>query len=227
MVEPISPHRRGGFFVWGVDSGGVRVRFLGRGPELDREESLRRAAGPGPRVAALRQVHSAEVRPAAPGFCGRGDALVTSRPGLAPSVITADCVPLLLASPASVAAVHAGWRGIVAGVVSSALARLDEPDRAAAWIGPAIGPCCYEVGPEVADQVVAAAGPEVVRPGPGPRPHLDLRLAVARQLAHRGVTRVHQVGPCTRCHPELLWSYRRDGERAGRNIAYIWRDGSP
>lgn len=225
----------GGYPLWRDSANGVEVRFVGRGPERTREDTLAAVQPSAPPVAALRQLHSARVVSVdEAGFAGQGDALVTTRPQLALSVITADCVPVLLATERSaglrLAAVHAGWRGIVGGVLGAALSRLladgveAEPASAGvtAWIGPAIGPCCYEVGPEVAGPVVAASAPEVASDGPAGRPHLDLRRAVALQLARAGISTVRILGPCTRCHPDLLWSYRRDGAKAGRNIAFLW-----
>lgn len=174
----------------------------------------------------LRQVHSACVLEASAGASGEGDALVTSLPGLAATVVTADCVPVLVASPEAVAAVHAGWRGVVAGVVPAALDELRARgglERAVAWLGPAIGACCYEVGEEVAARVAAAAGTDVRRAGERGRPHLDLSRAVAAQLAAAGVERIVRVEACTRCRAEWLWSHRRDGDGCGRNLAMIWR----
>ena len=216
---------RGGYPVWSESWPGVELRFAGRGPERTRDETLAAIEPGAPPVAALRQVHSARVvTVATPGPHGEGDALVTTARGLALSVITADCVPVLVATPASVAAIHAGWRGLAAGVIPVALREL--PGLAAgarAWLGPAIGPCCYEVSEEVAAEVIAASSPEVAVPGPSGRPHLDLRRAAALQLAAAGVEAVRMLGPCSRCHPELSWSYRREGKAAGRNIAYVWR----
>jgi len=224
---------RGGFPLWRDEADGVEVRFVGRGPELSRDETLAAVEDEAPPVAALRQVHSARVvEVSAAGSAGEGDALVSSTPGLALSVITADCVPVLLAAGDRLAAVHAGWRGVVAGVVPAAVERLLAPhddggvpagSAVRAWVGPAIGPCCYEVGPEVAAQVVAASASDVASDGPAGRPHLDMQRAVVAQLARAGVVDVRVIGPCTRCHSELLWSYRRDGARAGRNIAFVWR----
>jgi YfiH family protein len=220
----------GGYPVWSDTAGEVEVRFAGRGLERSRQDTLAAIEPAAPPVAALRQVHSARVVDVAGGgFHGEGDALVTSEDALALSVITADCVPVLLAAPGALAAVHAGWRGIVAGVIAGALARLRESstavapdDRVIAWIGPAIGPCCYEVGQEVAEPVIAASAEEVATPGPRGRPHLDLRRAAMLQLYRAGVTDVRLLGPCTRCHPDQLWSYRREGARAGRNVGFIW-----
>ena len=89
--------------------------------------------------------------------------------------MTADCVPVLVAGPEGLAAIHAGWRGIVGGIIPATLARMKgEPAEWTAWVGPAIGACCYEVGDDVARQVVGASGPEVAIPGPAGKPHLDL-----------------------------------------------------
>jgi YfiH family protein len=167
------------------------------------------------------------VRVDGSGFAGEGDALVTARPGLALSVITADCVPALISMGDAIAAVHAGWRGLAGGIVEEALGTMHRTwgtlaADVVAWIGPAIGACCYEVGADVAAQVVAASGEEVATPGPAGKPHLDMALAVELQLRRAGIADVRRLGPCTRCEPELLWSYRREGAKAGRNIAYVW-----
>jgi hypothetical protein len=98
------------------------------------------------------------------------------------------------------------------------------PERWTAWIGPAIGACCYEVGYEVAEEVAAASAPEVVTFGPAGRPHLDLPGAARRQLEMAGVDDVRCLVRCTRCDAERLWSYRRQGKAAGRNYGFIWRE---
>jgi YfiH family protein len=142
-------------------------------------------------------------------------------------VVTADCVPILFAAPDAIAAVHAGWRGLAGGVLSEtvrALGTVERPLRAI--IGPAIGGCCYEVGREVAEPVARRAGSDTVilERGEGRRPHLDLALAARLELGAAGVDEITIVPACTRCAAEWLWSYRRDGKRAGRNVALIWRD---
>ena len=200
----------------------IEVRFVGRGPG-DRMAAAAAAGAPRD-IAWCRQIHSARVLPAAAGGCGEGDALVTPRPDLALSVVTADCVPVLLAGDGELASIHAGWRGIAAGIVAATLERLATPAGGlTAWLGPAIGPCCYEVGEEVAERVGAASDGAVLRPGRGPRPHLDLHAAVASQLRYAGLERLHRVPDCTRCSSGTLWSYRREGPGAGRNLAFIWR----
>jgi YfiH family protein len=203
---------------------GAAVAFAGRGAEHSREAVLTRLTGEVRQVAWARQVHSARALPAQPGECGEGDALVSRAGGLALSIVTADCVPVLLAGPAAIAAAHAGWRGIAAGVVGATVAAMGEDSAALqAWIGPAIGPCCYETGPDVAAQVAAASDPAIVTTGPAGRPHLDLQQAVRRQLQAAGLNQIRVLPLCTRCEAAILHSYRRDGKAAGRNHAFIWR----
>ena len=215
----------------------VWAAFLGVAPqegEAGPEDALRVLAEQVPAAAAvapawLRQRHGTDVlRATRPGPTGDGDALIVREPGVAATVFVADCVPVLIAAGDLVAAVHAGWRGLASGVLASAVHELSRaPFRdglsAEAWIGPAIGPCCYEVGEDVAVQVEARSGPEVVTRRPGRKPHLDLPLAASRQLAGLGVAPVSALERCVRCSPDW-WSYRRDGARAGRNYAFIWRD---
>lgn len=222
-VEELAPQpeRRAGALLWRAREAGVALCFVGRGaPARDAATALL-PAGIAP--AWLHQVHGARVVTARPGACGEGDALVVDRPGVAATVAVADCVPVLLAGAGRAAAVHAGWRGIAGGVVAAALAEIG--GAAVAGVGPAIGPCCYEVGEEVARAVAAASQPSVRRPGRGDRPHLDLAAAVACQLAAGGVGRVRVLRHCTRCRPEWLESHRRDGLQAGRNLAWIWLEG--
>lgn len=220
----VGPFQAGGHWLWRDRCGEVEVVFTGRGPAGDRDEVLQRVQPGAPPVAWAKQIHSATALPARPGHCGEGDALFTRETGLALSVVTADCVPILLAGPEGLAAVHAGWRGIVEGVVPATIeAAVERPEEWTAWIGPAIGPCCYEVGEDVAARVAGASRPDVVVPGSGERPHLDLQEAVRHQLETAGVREVAAVSHCTRCDAERLWSYRREGRGAGRNLALIWR----
>ncbi|MFL6196988.1 MAG: polyphenol oxidase family protein [Thermoanaerobaculia bacterium] len=221
---PEGPTMEAGTWVWKARLGDVEVRFTGRGPEGERAEVLGRIEPSAPPLAWAKQIHSATVLQAHPGFCGEGDALVTEEAGLALSVITADCVPVLVAGPHGLAAIHAGWRGIVGGIIPAALERMaGRPQEWTAWIGPTIGACCYEVGEDVASPVVAASGPEVAVPGPAGKPHLDLQKAARIQLERFGVGQVAVLARCTRCDEETLWSYRREGKGAGRNLGLIWR----
>ncbi len=221
------------------ERGTVEILFTGRGSHTaaeaakePRQQVLAAVESTPPALAMAKQIHSDLALPAQPGHCGEGDALFTTEPDLALSVITADCVPVLLAGKHWLAAVHAGWRGLASGVLARTLEHATE-DTAdlTAWIGPAIGPCCYEVSPEVADEVAhtsRAGGSDnepVVVPGKAERPHLDLHAAARNQLRALGLdaARVHSGPDCTRCRDDVLWSYRREGKRAGRNMAFIWR----
>lgn len=217
---------REGRVGWWSRSASAEVRFLGRGAPDAPEPGVAWLAGARPQ-ARMRQVHGATVLTGSAGECGAGDALVSPERGLALAVVTADCVPVLLAAEHRVAAIHAGWRGFVAGVVPGALAELGDAADVVAWIGPAIGACCYEVGEEVAAPVVARSSEAVLSPGRRGRPHVDLPLAVELELRRLGVREILRLGVCTACHSDLLESYRRDGAAAGRNRSFIWlRDGA-
>lgn len=191
------------------------------------------------RVHRVRQVHGARVAvvdalkpPPAPP---EADALVTSTPGAALAVVTADCVPILLADAVSgaVGAVHAGWRGTAANIAAAAVGTLADrwgvaPDRLVAAIGPSIGACCYEVGDEL-DAAFAAAGhaPQVrarwfARDAAG-RLRLDLWAANRDLLIRAGLRAdsVHVAGLCTKTHLDWFESYRAEGAGAGRLAALI------
>jgi polyphenol oxidase len=147
----------------------------------------------------------------------RADGQATDLHGVGTMVLTADCLPVALASPHAVAMVHAGWRGLAAGALEEgvrALRELNDAGEIAALIGPGAGPCCYEVGPEV-----HAAFGGAHRDGRG---HIDLKaIARDRLLAAGGVTEVLDTHACTICD-EHFFSYRREGSRAGRNAGVAW-----
>ncbi len=180
------------------------------------------------RLLFLRQVHGSTVVEAPWPGTPEADAGVAAGGGWLIGIETADCLPLLLVDPArrAVAAAHAGWRGTVAQVavraVEALAARGSRPEDLLAALGPAIGPCCYEVGEELRAEFGEDAD-EVFVAGRNGRPHLDLRAANVRQLRRAGVrdTAILHVEECTRCHPELYHSYRRDGKGAGRMISYV------
>ena len=147
------------------------------------------------------------------------------QPGFTVGVRTADCVPVLIADrkTGAVAAVHAGWRGVVAGAVRSAMLAL-EPKNAndlVAAIGPSIGPCCFEVDDPVAGQLGHAAGDGIVIRRGREKPHVDLWRAVSHQLHLGGVETVDTLGACTMCEPQRFFSFRRDGARSGRMLSVI------
>ena len=189
-------------------------------------------------VVSVKQVHGTDVlvvdraTAAAPSFDGGWDALVTDQPGVLLTVRTADCVPLLIHDPVHgiVAAVHDGWRGAVAGLVSKTLAAMQQrfgsqPASLRMGIGPAAGACCYEVDEPVLSRLresypgwrtlVQATGPGTAR--------LNLRGLVRGQAQAAGVPagHIHSVSLCTICHPELFHSYRRDGSVRGTMVSGI------
>ena len=165
--------------------------------------------------ATISPVHGAGVVVATePGQLGEADAVVTSTPGLPIAVATADCVPVGLAGERSVALAHAGWRGVVAGVVPAVLAamRSSGDPAARAVIGPHIGPCCYEVG----DEVVKALGatPATTRWG---TQSVDLAAAIVEQL---GDIEIEMIDMCT-LDDDRFASHRRNGTTR-RQVAVAW-----
>jgi YfiH family protein len=210
-------------------------------------------------LATLRQIHSdiVHIVSAPAEKPPSGDAMTTREPGFLLAVQTADCVPILLADTKrrAVAAVHAGWRGTLARVAEKALGCMrrefgTRPEDVVAALGPSIGRCCYEVGPEVAQAYLAqfaragewfdgpferlSAGEEpnplpwltMMPPGHDPPPErvkLDLRAANRRQLLDAGVAprRMAVSRLCTACRTDLLFSYRREGAKTGRLLAVI------
>ena len=215
--------RCGTLRFWSGSLGRSRYCFTGKGGDSTHSKTLRTLGFPLLRAAWLKQVHSNQALGAVEGECGIGDALYTRDENLALAIQTADCVPVLLGSESRVVAIHAGWRGIRSGLVAATMERLGKAESLTAVLGPAIGPCCYEVGEDVAQQIEQAVrGGEVVQREPGQKPHVDLQRAVQYQLESEGVAVAARSSACTQCNDDLLWSYRRDGPRAGRNVAYIW-----
>jgi YfiH family protein len=158
------------------------------------------------------------------------DGLVTDRAGPVLGAFAADCIPILFADPRArvIGACHAGWRGTVAGVAPNVLARMIElgarPADVRVALGPSIGPCCFEVGPEVVDAFRAAFGdvPGMVVRGPN-KDHIDLRRAMRASLERAGVAPAHidDAPPCTKCEAERFFSYRRDGMEGGVHMGFI------
>ncbi|HEY7692418.1 MAG TPA: polyphenol oxidase family protein [Gaiellaceae bacterium] len=167
-----------------------------------------------------RQVHGATVRRAG-GRGEPGDGLWTDAPGEPLLVFTADCLPVAVVrtngGPPVVAALHVGWRGLLAGIVATAVSALGG-GRLAAAIGPGIGPCCYEVGDEVARPFRKRYGDDVVR-----ERRLDLWTAAERALDAAGIADVYRTDLCTSCDRGLFFSHRRDAGRTGRQgmIAFV------
>jgi YfiH family protein len=160
------------------------------------------------RLVANRQRHTSRVIRARPGEPVQvADGLWTDEPGVPMLALAADCVPIAIArtnGTPGLAVVHAGWRGLAAGVVQEAVAALGGPT--AAVVGPSIGPCCYEVGPEVAARFDADLMHDRM---------LDLWSAAERALGAAGVTTVERLDLCTRCHADRFFSYRRTGAPHG------------
>jgi polyphenol oxidase len=193
-----------------------RLRLLGSLPAADVVTGLR--------LVVPRQQHSTRVVGAAEwDASGEGpcDGL-TLQPGLddglAALLLFADCLPVLLVSDSDMAAVHAGWRGLLAGVVQQAARSMTAPPGLAV-LGPAIGACCYEVGEDLIEAFTSRYGEGLVR-----ERRLDLKAAALRALAEVGVpaSRVVDPGLCTSCNPELFYSHRRDGAATGRQGLVAW-----
>ncbi len=156
------------------------------------------------------------------------DAAFTRRPGTICTILTADCLPVLIASETGdvVGAAHAGWRGLAAGVLEALVRSLPAPAGSLlAWLGPAIGPRHFEVGPEVRDALLAAdpGGEAAFAPSPAGRFLADLPLLARRRLAGCGVWRVSGGGECTYADGQRYYSHRRDGA-TGRQATLIWID---
>jgi len=203
---------------------GLRHGFLDRADsEGERWEAiLARLGAPFPLVVP-RQVHGRRVSDGIPGVTPEADAIVVRRSGLLAGVVTADCVPVLLVDRVggTAAAVHAGWRGMAAGVIEAAIEALSATSLEAV-VGPAIAGCCYEVGPEVREAFRARTGrltsaAWTTRRG---REHVDLRTAARLLLEAVGVARVAVLGPCTRCDARYH-SFRREGPATGRQLSFV------
>jgi YfiH family protein len=192
---------------------------IGTGDDRARVEENRRLACeavgvPAATLAFNRQMHSPTVHRARAGVRGEpGDGLWSDERGVSMLAMSADCLPIAVArtdGPPALAVLHAGWRGLAAGVVAAGVSALRPPasdgPALAAIIGPAIGPCCYEVGREVSELFDA----DLTEDG-----KLDLWSATERALAAAGVERIERVDLCTRCNPELFFSHRRDGRARG------------
>jgi hypothetical protein len=214
--------RRGGVSSGSFES--LNLGLLTADESAHVEENRRRlceAVGAEPaRLAMNRQVHAATVNRAAAGERGKpGDGLWTDEPSLPMLKVTADCLPIALArrnGKPALALLHAGRLGVLEGILEAGVATLG--GRLAAMIGPGIGPCCYEVGAEIADAYRARFGPDVVVGR-----NLDLWTASERVLREAGVESVERLDLCTACDPDRFFSHRRDRGVTGRQgvIGYV------
>jgi YfiH family protein len=222
-----------------LDLPGARVRFTTRaggvsdGPYAALNLGLltgddpaavaenRRRAADGRPLAWGRQVHGTRVLTvdgATVGDAPDADGVATAAPGLAAIVLTADCLPVALATPDAVAMVHAGWRGLAGGVLEAgvrAVRALGGEGPLHAAIGPGAGGCCYEVG----DEVAACFG-DVARRADRT---IDLKAIAADRLRAAGAVAVLDVGRCTICEPDVFFSHRASGAATGRQGGLAWR----
>jgi polyphenol oxidase len=203
-----------------LDLPGARVVFT------DRADGDVREDGPRDRVERLagrplargRQVHGAHVHRAIDQAASteEADGQATARHDLAPAVLVADCLPVGIAGDGAVAMLHAGWRGLAAGVLEEgvrAVRELGATGPLAAVIGPGAGPCCYAVGDEVRAALGGLACAE--------RRTIDLKGIARDRLAGAGVEQIQDIALCTICD-ERFFSYRREGAAAGRQAGVAW-----
>jgi YfiH family protein len=195
----------------GDDIAAVRANHRAAAATLGYDDSNRAWA---------RQVHGAVVQrrltaPRADEALADADGQASALPGVALTVMAADCLPVALVAPGALAMLHGGWRGLAGGVLEAGVAALRElgaPGGVVAAIGPGAGPCCYEAG----DEVHAALGHSV-------GPNVDLKAAARDRLLAAGVVTVHDVGLCTMCaDAELFFSHRRDRGVTGRQAGIAW-----
>lgn len=209
--------RNGGVSPAPFDSLNLAAR-VGDDPELVRENRNRvaKAAAFDPTAIRLaRQIHGAdllEVSSSDPVVAGEADVIATREPGVVIGILTADCTPVVVLGEGRLAIAHAGWRGLVAGAVEAAVDWVGAPS--AAWVGPSIRSCCYEVGPEVIrafeERGLPVAARDRVSPGE----------AAVFALERAGLTNVAASSDCTSCDGRYF-SYRRDG-LTGRQGGFAW-----
>ena len=187
------------------------------------------------RIITMKQVHGdhiIEVKDRNVKEAGEGDGMVTRERDAFLGILTADCVPVLLVAPGKkiAAAVHAGWRGTLAGIAAKMVRLLESeygisPDTVEAALGPAIGPCCYEVKDDVSRPLIERWGmiTEPCVENRTGKTYLDLRRLNRAILEQAGVPsqQICDIGPCTSCPPDRFFSYRRERKETGRQISFI------
>ena len=179
----------------------------------------------------LNQVHGTEVveLPLSSGLVPDADASFTRCVGEVCTIMTADCLPVLFCNKegTQVAAAHAGWRGMVNGVLEETLATFTDPDNVLVWLGPAIGPSAFEVGGEVRDAfIVNDSGADIAFQAHNDRWLADIYLLARRRLQRAGVTNINGGDLCTVSEPEHFFSYRRENQ-TGRQASCIWIEHLP
>ncbi len=206
---------------WGDDEANV----------MENRRRLAEAAGYDPaQLQATKHVHGTVVWRVGEPEVPECDGLVTDQVGPVLGAFAADCIPILFADPKArvIGAAHAGWRGTVGRVAKNVVERMHElgsdPREIRVALGPSIGACCFEVGPEVVEQFRETFGDVrgMVVPGPH-KDHIDLRVATRAVLEQAGVRPEHidDRPPCTRCEADRFFSYRRDGREGGVHMAFI------
>jgi len=191
----------------------------------DRHELAKLLGLPEGKMVIPRQTHTNRVEIArTPGVLPETDGIVTNRKGLVLSIQVADCVPVFIYDPTNriVGLIHAGWRGVVDGIVRNSMRTVEKlggnPADCRVVLGPSIQKCCFQIGPEIAgrfeDQFVRREEGKIF---------VDLQKLIAGEFVAAGVreTRILSTGQCTKCLPDVFHSYRRDGEQAGRMVAVL------
>jgi polyphenol oxidase len=220
--------RRGGVSTGPYESLnlGLLTDDEGEDVRVNRDRLAEVVGVPWAQFARGRQVHETTVRRVTHVPAGEppepADGQATALAGVPAIVLTADCLPIALAADGAVAMLHAGWRGLAAGIVEEGVGALRDvggTGAVGAAIGPGAGVCCYEVGEEV-HAVFAGEGPEIRDDR-----RLDLKLIARRRLEAAGVAEIHDVSLCTMHEPpSLFFSHRRDGGITGRQGGVVWRD---
>ncbi|WP_428261444.1 peptidoglycan editing factor PgeF [Haliangium sp.] len=200
--------------------------------EINRRRLAAHAGYDHDRLVATKHVHGTDVwrvgepLPSPAEF----DGLVSDRPGVTLGAFAADCIPMVFADPVArvCGAAHAGWRGTVGKVAANVVARMQEagcrPEDVRVALGPSIGPCCFEVGPEVVAAFREVMGDLAGMVVAGPKKdHIDLRVVTRTVLEAAGVAPDHvdDDPPCTMCNPSRFFSYRRDGRDGGMHMGFI------
>lgn len=229
--------RRGGKSAGPYQSLNLSLR-VGDDPETVTENicDVKKAVGVhGSRIVTMRQLHGdgiIEVKDKDIKEAGEADGMIAAQPGIALGILTADCVPVLLSAPGQrlAAVVHAGWRGTLAGLVMKMVDRLRErfgvePASIQAALGPAIGPCCYEIGKDVSKPLIEKYGGLAQKSlkRRGEREFLDLRDLNRSLLEKAGLPpdQIFKIGPCTSCAIEDFFSYRKEGGETGRQLSFV------